>query len=284
LLERDSFRRVESGHRVEEGLEVLVKVLEGFILDFGVLLPEVSIVSVHHVKEVHSSKDFIFGMREYTSALKQKEDDCCRVDVCGVPVLTCAIDEFGSSIECCSSGAGERLSIDAGIVKVCNFELEVLANQEIFKFYIKVGNTLKMKIFKPFNELMEIGAGEFLIEWDLMSHYHVKEISVRSQFHENKGDIFLILPEHDGFVSLTLHNRDHVAVFEGCETNFIEEIWFHASIFLERKYFYGVLGIVRWGISEEDRKIGFIEFFDDDEIVKVRFVYKVGCRLRLDLL
>jgi len=103
LLEGSSVAWIQVHCSVEQVLEILAEESRVSLLDFAVLVPELSILSVEEASKIDSSNTAVFSVREHSSGHKSEKDDTSGVDISSLGVLASSLDDLRGSVEFGSS-------------------------------------------------------------------------------------------------------------------------------------------------------------------------------------
>jgi len=148
LLNSGSVLAIVTEESQDEVLEWLRQALSASLLPVsGVVTLEEKIVEVL----------VFFGFFEWEDALHDDEQDDARgehVDLGAIVVL--ALLDLWSHV---CHGTSVRLEIvdfsEGGEAKICNLEVHVIINEDVFKFQVSVNNTLSMHVLEHIAHLVE---------------------------------------------------------------------------------------------------------------------------------
>lgn len=265
MLDSSSVAGVQADHSVEQILEIFSEERSFSLLDFAVLVPEFSVLSVEEASEVNTGNTGIFSVGEHTSGHESEEDDTSRVDVSSLGVLAFALDDLRGSVELGASAQDLVVTFDVGKIEVSNLEVELFTHQQVFELKIHVGNAILMKMFETFDQLLEVSSDQLIIDVGAVVHNKIKEVPIGSVLHDSVRDL-LGASLRDGFsFRLNVVSLDDVSMAEEGETSFVLEVGM-GLVTGKTEDFHSVVLLVDLGVNQIHGELGFVQGLDDADI------------------
>jgi len=119
-----------------------------------------------------------------------------------------------------------------------------------------------MKIFNTINELSKIGSDELVSEICFECLDKIKEITIRSIFHEDARDLLVPSSGANRSLFFGVGDLDDVLVVKGGKASFIFEIRVRLVVFKSKDFESKVL-VLCWRMSKVHWELGFADELDN---------------------
>jgi hypothetical protein len=179
-------------HGDEEIFKVIVKKAGLFILDFAVLFEKPFGVIAEKLRELNASDSFGFELRENALSFEGKEDDSSRKNVGSSSVVASSLHDFRSSVIFGAVANDDGIISEMSHIKICDFQVEIVSDEEIIEFDVHMGNSVVMKVFKALDQLSKESSSELFIHVLALLLEEVEEISILGIFHNGVGYFHII--------------------------------------------------------------------------------------------